>query len=78
MVFLFAEHLAGCVKYGDGCSVHDALRTDVHIAASRHLSVLTYAQRIEPFPIVGLRIVGDNHTICYHNARCIRVRGEQT
>ena len=53
--------------------VHDALRSDVHVGAGGHLSVLGHPQGIEPFPVVRLGIVRDHHTIGYYRARSILV-----
>ncbi len=58
-----AELFAGGVHDGDGGAVDDALRTDVHIRACGHLSVLRHAEGVEPLPVIGLGVVGDDHTV---------------
>ena len=66
------------VEHGDGGAMHDALWTDIHIGTRRHLSILAYTEGIVAFPVVGLRIVGDDHAVGHHDARRTRMRGEQT
>ncbi len=56
----------------------DALRTDIHVAAGRHLTILRHAEGIHAFPVIGLGVVGDDHAVGDHHAGCILVRGEQT
>ncbi len=73
-----ATHLTGCVQHGDGGAVDDALRTDVHIRASRHLSVLAHTHGVHALPVVGLRVVGNHHSIGHHYARSVPVRGEKS
>ena len=58
--------------------MNDALRTDIHIAAGRHLSVLAHTHRIHALPIVRFRIVGNHHTIRDHYSRGEFMAGEQT
>ena len=41
--------LTSRIHQGNGGSVHNTLRADVHVAAGRHLSVLTDAQCIKSF-----------------------------
>ena len=66
------------VEHGDGGAVDDALRTDVHIRAGRHLAILRDAQGVVAFPVVGLRVVGDHHAVGDDHARGILVRGEES
>ena len=73
----FHELLAGSVEHRDGCAVHDTLRTDVHIRTSGHLTILANAQSVVTLPVVGLAVVGNNHTVGHHHAGRILVRGEQ-
>ena len=65
------------IEHGDGGAVDDALRTDVHIRAGRHLSVLRDAEGVVALPVVGLRVVGDDHAVGDHHARSVLVRGEE-
>ena len=58
--------------------MHDALRAYVHIGTGGHLSVLRHAQGIATLPVVGLRVVGNDHAVGYHDARCILMRGEES
>ena len=64
---------AGSVEHGDGGAVDDALRSDVHIRAGRHLSVLAHAEGVHALPVVGFRVVGYHHAVGHHHARCAGV-----
>ena len=76
---LVAAHLlASSVEHCDRRSVNNTLRADIHIRTRRHLAVLRYAQSIVALPIIRLRVVGNYHTIRYHYAGCILVRGEKS
>ena len=71
------ELLAGCVEHRDGRAVHDTLRADVHIGARGHLTILAHAQGVVTLPVVGLAVVGNDHTVGDNHAGCVLVRGEQ-
>ena len=57
--------------------MNDALWTDIHIAASRHLTILAHAEGIVTLPVVGLGVVGYHHAVGHHDTRSILVRREQ-
>ena len=55
----------------------DALGADVHVGAGRHLAVLAHAQGVELLPVVGLRVVRDDHAVGDDHARRVLVGREQ-
>ena len=55
----------------------DALGADVHVGAGRHLAVLAYAEGVELFPVVGLRVVRDDHAVGDDHPRGVLVAGEE-
>ena len=69
---------ARCIHNRNGCAVHNALRTNVHVGSRSHLSVLRYTQRIEFLPIVWLAVIRNHHSVRHHNARRRRTRREQS
>ncbi len=73
-----AAQFAGCVEDGNGGAMHNALRADVHIAASGHLAVLRHAEGVITLPVVGLAVVGNHHTVGHHHTGSILVRGIQS
>ena len=73
-----ATYLTGSIEHGDSRAVDDALRADIHIRAGRHLAVLRHAEGVAPLPVIGLRVVGNHHTVGDHHTGCIGVRGEQS
>ena len=72
------ELLACGVEHGNGRTVHDALRADVHVRTGRHLAVLRDAHRVIAFPVVLLGVVGNHHAVGDDDPRRILVRGEQS
>lgn len=73
-----AALLTRSIQNGDGRAVNDALWSDVHIGASRHLSVLCHPESIETFPIVWFAVVWNHHAVGNDNARRILVAWEQS
>ena len=57
--------------------MHNALRSDVHIASGCHLAVLAHAHGVQALPIVGLGVVGNNHAVGHNHTRGILVAGEE-
>ncbi len=72
------ETLAGGVEHGDGGAVDNALRPDVHVGSGGHLPVLRDAEGVHPLPIVGLRVVGNDHAVGDDDARSVGMRRKQT
>ncbi len=60
---------ASGIEHGDGGSVHNALRTYVHVGACCHLPVLAHAKRIEALVVIGLGVVGNHHTVGHNHPR---------
>ena len=46
--------------------------------ARSHLPVLGDAEGVELLPMVLGRVVGNHHTVCNHQTRCILMRGEES
>ena len=57
--------------------MNNALRADVHVGAGRHLAVLAHAQGVELLPVVGLRVVRDDHAVGDDHPRGILVAREE-
>ena len=68
---------AGCIEHCDGCAVHNTLRTDIHIGAGGHLTVLRHTHGIHPLPVVGLGVIWYHHAVGHHHTRRAGVGGEQ-
>ena len=67
------HHTTGGIEDRDRRAVDDALRADIHIGTSRHLSVLAHAEGVHALPVVGLGVVGDDHTVGDDHSRCALV-----
>ncbi len=68
---------AACIKHGDGCAVDNALRAYIHIGTGCHLAILRHPHSVEPFPVVGPGVIGDDHAVGDDDARRVAVRGEK-
>ena len=68
----------GGVQQGDGGTVDNALRPDVHVGTSGHLAVLCHAERIHTFVVVLTRIIRDDHAVRHHHSRRRWTRGEKS
>ena len=75
---IVATHLACSVQHGDGCSVNDTLRADIHIRTRCHLTVLAYAECVVAFPIVWFRVIRNNHSVGNNYTWSILVWWEKT
>ena len=69
--------LATSVEHGNSSAMHDTLRTNIHIRASRHLTILAYSESIHALPVVGLGIVRYHHSVSHHHSWSILMRREQ-
>ena len=76
-VVVEAKVEAGCVKQGNGGAVDNALGADVHVGASRHLTVLCYAKSIHSLVILLARMVWNHHAVGHHHSGCIGMRRKQ-
>ena len=70
IVFAQAVQPPGIQK-GNGGAVYDALRTDVHKRAGRHLAVGGYAEGVEAVVILFGGVVGHHHAVGNDYAGCI-------
>ena len=51
-IFISFCNLSGGIHHGNCCTMHNALRTNVHIRSGSHLTVLRNTKCVEFFPIV--------------------------
>ena len=70
------EVLTACVQDGVEGSVYDPLRSDIHPAASGHLSVVRNSHFLGNFPVLQVVIHTDHHRIGDDDSRCLRLGGE--
>ena len=66
-----------CVKDGESSAVDDALRSNVRIAASSHLSVHRNALCVHLLVLFLRGVVGDHHAVCDDDARGVLVAREE-
>ena len=75
---IVAHHLTCCIQHCNSSTMNNTLRTDIHIRAGSHLSILAHAECIVTFPIIRFAVVRNYHTVGNNHSWCGLVRWEQS
>ena len=65
------------IQNRDGGTMNDSLWTDVHVGASRHLTILTDTERVKSLAVLLTRVIRNHHPIGHHHSGGICVGRKQ-